>query len=268
MANMIKTFVMLLLLCVGQVNAEQPKLWVLTNLEPPFSQQNERGQFEGIIVDITNGILGEAGIDQQILAAPWERVFKEAASKANVMTVGVARIIEREDQFIWLTPMTSAIVGVFSLDAPKEPIGQLSELNLTDSIGVLDGDYRLTLLQQAGATNIVILNSWLEGTEKLLDGKISNLFLSTIGIQLMCKKLQRDCHHVKRILTYEQITAYVALSKGTDSITIARLTKAAASYKNSQAFKQTTQKWISQYEQQNGLQMHLDKGVINLWAKD
>ena len=90
-------FVMLLLCCAEQVNAESPDLWVLTHLEPPFSQQNERGKFEGVAIDITNGILHEAKIEQQILAAPWERVFKEADSKANVMIIGLARIPERAD---------------------------------------------------------------------------------------------------------------------------------------------------------------------------
>ncbi|WP_340679650.1 transporter substrate-binding domain-containing protein [Paraglaciecola sp.] len=257
---------MLLLLCAGQVNAEHPDLWVLTNLEPPFSQQNERGQFEGLVIDLANGILQEANIEQQILAAPWERILKEATSKANVMIFALARTPEREEQFHWITPLTSAIVGVFSMQTPDKSISQLSELDLTASIGVLDGDYRQKLLQQVGASNIVILNSWAQGAEMLLNGDIRNLFMSSIGIQVNCKTLLQDCSHIKRILTYQQITTYVALSAGTDTATISTLMQAAERYKRSAAFLQTTQEWLSNYKQKNGLDLHLDNGVINLWA--
>ena len=267
-ANISCWFCCLLLFCAWQVNAEHPDLWVLTNLEPPFSLQNERGQFEGIVVDISNGILQEAKIEQQILAAPWERILKEASSKANVMIFALARTPEREEQFHWITPLTSMVVGIFSLDAPNKLAKQLNELDLTQSIGVLDGDFRHSLLIQAGASNIVVLDNWTQGTQMLLDGDIRNLFMSSIGIQLTCQVLQRDCKHVKLILTYKQVTSYVALSKGTDVETITALTQAAKRYKKSPEYKQTVDKWISKYEQVDGLSMHLQNGVVNLWPKD
>ena len=267
LVNIVRCF-SLLLLCIGQVNAEQPKLWVLTNLEPPFSQQNDRGQFEGLVIDIANDILQEAEIQQQILAAPWERVLKEASSKANVMLFALARTPEREEQFHWLTPLTAMIVGVFSLAEPVKIAKQLGDLNLTESIAVLDGDFRQKLLQQAGASNIVVLKNWTQGTDMLLKGDVRNLFMSSIGMQLTCQRLQRDCSHVKPILIYQQVTSYIALSKGTDVTTIAALTLAANRYKQSQKFAQTVSKWISIYLERDGLFMHLDNGVINLWAAE
>ena len=254
-----------LILGSHHVWAESPDLWVLTSLEPPFSQHNERGQLEGVIIDVVKGVLQEANIDQQILTAPWERVFKEASSKSNVMLFALARTPEREAQFHWITPLTSVIVGVFSLQPAPTTLTQLNQLNLNKSIGVLDGDYRQQLLVEAGASNIVVLNNWTEGTDMLLNQDIENLFLSSIGIQLTCQQLQKDCKHIKRILSYQQITSYLALSKDTDSATIDKLSQAAQRYKQSDAFLHTVHQWISDYEREHGLLMHLQQGVINLW---
>ena len=245
--------------------AESPDLWVLTSLEPPFSQHNERGQLEGVIIEVVKGVLHEASIDQQILVAPWERVFKEANSKSNVMVFALARTPEREAQFHWITPLSSVIVGVFSLQPSQTTLTQLNQLNLNQSIGVLDGDYRQQLLVQAGASNIVVLNNWTQGTEMLLNRDIENLFLSSIGIQLTCQRLQKDCKQIKRILNYQQITGYLALSKETDNATINKISQAAQRYKQSEAFLHTAHQWISRYEQEHGLIMHLQHGVINLW---
>ena len=255
-------------ICGHNARAESPDLWVLTSLEPPFSLQNERGRLEGVLIDVVQGVLQEANIDQQILTAPWERVFKEASSKSNIMLFGLARTPEREAQFHWITPLTSVIVGVFSLQPAPSKITQINQLNLNQSIGVLDGDYRQNLLIQAGASNIVVLESWEQGTEMLLNREIENLFLSSIGIQFTCQRLQRDCQNIKRMLSYQQITSYVALSKGSDTATVDKLVQAAQRYKKSDAFSHTVQKWIKRYEQDEGLFIHLQQGVINLWPAE
>lgn len=248
--------------------AESSDLWVLTSLEPPFSHQNERGQLDGVIIDVVRGVLHEANIDQQILTAPWERVFKEASSKSNVMVFALSRTPEREALFHWITPLTSVIVGVFSLQPAQSALTQINQLSLNETFGVLDGDYRQNLLLQAGASNIVVLKNWTQGTEMLLNRDIDNLFLSSIGIQLTCQRLQRDCSHIKRILSYQQITSFVALSKQTDSATVDAVSQAAERYKKSDAFLHTAHKWIRRYEQDEGLFIHLQQGVINLWPAE
>ena len=51
------------------------QIWVLTHLEPPFSQYDERGKTSGYAVELVESIFNEAGMRQQILAAPWQRIF-------------------------------------------------------------------------------------------------------------------------------------------------------------------------------------------------
>lgn len=145
-------------------------------------------------------------------------------------------------------------------------ISALSELNSADSIGVLDGDFRQDLLLSSGATKVVTFSNWTQGMQKLLDGEIQNLFFSSIGVQIICQQLRRDCSHVKRLFTYKKLQTYMALSLGSDALTIDVLTKAAERFKQSTEFLQINRKWISKLEEEKGLFIHLENGVVNLWA--
>jgi polar amino acid transport system substrate-binding protein len=263
----IKPLLLWLFCSSASVFAEPADLWVLTNLEPPFSLQNERGKFEGITIEVVDGILKEANLEQQILAAPWERVFKEASSKPNILIFALVRTPEREKQFHWITPLSSVMVGVFSLDQQPSNVTELSQLDLSDSIGVLDGDFRQVVLVKAGAKNIVPLTNWTQGMQKLLNGEIKNIFFSSIGVQIVCQQLGVDCSQVKRLFAYKELQTYVALSLGSDAETINKLTQAAVRFKQSMAFMEINRKWISKLKKDNGLLVHLDKGVLNLWPE-
>ncbi|MDP5041600.1 MAG: transporter substrate-binding domain-containing protein [Paraglaciecola sp.] len=258
-------FVFVLLLQTKLVLAKQPPFWVITSIEPPFSQLDSRGHLTGLTIDTVKGILREAGIEQEILVAPWERVFKEAQSKSNVLLFSIARLPERENDFFWISPLTNNIVGIFSLNG--QFVSDIEQLERNEKYAVLDGDYRIDVLQQAGINNIVKLQNWGQGVTALVNGEVKNVFLSSIGIQYFCHQLNLDCSQVKQRFVYRQVTSYLALSKGSDMEMVTKLIEAAENYKRSAQYSQITQQWLTLYQQQNGLHAHLDKDIINLWAK-
>jgi hypothetical protein len=64
---------------LGKIDSNQifvDQIWVFTHLAPPFSQYDERGQPSGSAGELVQGILNEAGMRQQILAAPWHRILR------------------------------------------------------------------------------------------------------------------------------------------------------------------------------------------------
>jgi len=58
------------------------QIWVLTHLEPPFSEYDERGKPSGHIVELVQGILSEPGLHPQILVVPWQRILVESNMKS------------------------------------------------------------------------------------------------------------------------------------------------------------------------------------------
>ena len=131
---------------LAQVNTAEPDFWVLTSLEPPFSLRNERGQLEGYLIEVVQGILAEADIQQEILAAPWERLIQESKNKPNVLVFPLARTPEREEDFHWVLPLTSNVYGVLGNPSSDKPIATLSDVNNVTPIGVLESDFRHKVL--------------------------------------------------------------------------------------------------------------------------
>ena len=109
--------------------SNEPDFWVLTALEPPFSLRNERGQLEGYLIELVQGILAEADIQQEILAGPWERLIQEAQDKPNVLVFPLARTPEREKEFHWVLPLTSNVYGVLGVPVDDTPIRSFADVN-------------------------------------------------------------------------------------------------------------------------------------------
>jgi polar amino acid transport system substrate-binding protein len=248
--------------------AQHPDLWVLTNLEPPFSQKDERGQYQGYVIELVTGILKEAQIDQQILAAPWDRVLKEAEAKPNVLVFALARTAERENNFAWITPISANQIGVFALSAPTSPLSNLQDLNLSQAIGVLNGDFRQNILQQVNAKKIVALPTWQQGLDSLLAKDIDALFFSSMGMQYLCQSMQRDCSDIVPVLAVEERVSYLALSAGSDENLVETLRAASARYIASEDYKTMREHWVSKYRQEFGFALHVRKGVLNLWKNE
>ncbi|MFT4939508.1 MAG: polar amino acid transport system substrate-binding protein [Paraglaciecola sp.] len=135
---------------------ESENFWVLTSLNPPFSQTDERGKLNGYAIDLVDNILREVGIKQPILAAPWERVHKEGKDKSNVLVFAVGRTLERENDYHWISPMTANIHGNYSLKSNFAKINSLQDLSAYGAIGVLNGDFRQQLLSGINNNNVQV----------------------------------------------------------------------------------------------------------------
>lgn len=257
---------------IAQVNSEEavvgPDFWVLTELEPPFSQQSDRGQLEGYLIELIQGILDQAGIHQQILAAPWERVIKEAHAKPNVLLFPLARTPERETEYHWLTPLTANVYGILSKEKLKVNPSGLNDLQAVLPIGVLEGDFRQHLLESSGVEDIQLFQDYTSAVRQLINGEIKSLFFSDSGLRLYCHELQQDCSAIKMVYRHSTLLSYLALSKNTQPKQIDALTVAALRYKQSAEFKQLTSRWVAHYQHESFFDLFSEDGVLNMWIPE
>ena len=237
-------------------HSDTADFWVLTALEPPFSQRNERGQLEGYLIELVSGILAEANIDQPILAAPWERVISEAQQKANVVIFPLARTPEREDQFHWVLPLTANVYGVLGKTSPSHPISNIADLITVSPIGVLLAE---------NVQNVASYKDYDSAVSDLVSGQLSSLFFSDAGLRYFCFKQQADCSDMKILYQYDTLTSYIALSKSTDIGHIKIMNDAAERFFKSQNFMQIQQSWLEKLSAQGPLKLHIKNGVLNLW---
>ncbi|MDC0603258.1 transporter substrate-binding domain-containing protein [Aliiglaciecola sp.] len=207
-------------------------VWVLTNPEAPFVVADDKRQLSGYLVDVVNGILAKADIKQGILAAPWERVEKEARTKSNVV--------------------------VFALDGEKDQFKSLKELESLGSIAVLDKDVRHRILLAAGYPAIHTFPSWQEAIDAVNIGKSDAIFFSDPGIKHFCFVEGKDCNRLGRVFMYRKIFSYLTLSKvGTDESLVNKIKQAASSFKASEQYQQIMHFWVEKYKNQP-IPMHIE----------
>lgn len=240
----------------------QPKPWVITNEEPLFSERNKRGELSGYAVDLVQSILVEAGIKTDILSAPWQRILIESAMKQDVLVFSLARTVEREDLFHWITPITQNAYSVFSKRGSNTDISSLNELPASSRIAVLKGDFRQEIIKKAGYW-AVPKNSWKSAVLALESGRADYLFFSDGGMDIVCDDLGDKCNSITKLFTYQKATTYLAVSKkGTTPELVEKLIEASIAFKQSSQYKHLTERWLADYATRTSLSLTEDEGVI------
>lgn len=241
-------------------------LWVITHLEPPFSYRDERGRLAGYAVELTQNVLVEAGLQTEILVAPWERIIGESRSKSDVLVFSLARTAEREDDFHWVTPITQNAYSIFG-HTPSIDSKVLADLPKHSKIAVLNGDFRQSIVEKAGFTSVPG-NDWSEVLRRFIQGEADFLFFSDGGVELVCKTSGLDCSQVYKNIEYQLATTYLALSKkGTSPKLVEQLENAAIQFKQSDDYRSMVEHWLHQFSLQTAPSMHESDGIIKLWAK-
>lgn len=246
-----------------QLNAKSDDLWIIADLVPGFSELNERGEVVGYAAELVKEILFAAGINKKILAAPWERIMREASAKSNVLAFAVARTPEREDLFHWITPITRNMHGLYGLN--DKTFTALSDLPLQSRIAVLRKDYRGQVAREAGLQTLAF-DSWPAALAAVLSGEADYLFASDGALELGCSSLKVSCDNIRLSMNYKIITTYLVLSKqGTDPALVELLKNAAVRVKQSEQYQHWSQAWSEDAQKRYNLTQHIENGVVNLW---
>ena len=254
-------------IALGKIEKDESnvsKLWVITNLEPLFSERNDRGKLSGYSIELVRNILERAALPTDILTAPWQRILVESSMKPDVLVFSLARTPEREQDFHWITPITQNAYSVFVRGDHEGKAEKLSDLPKGSRIAVLKGDFRQDLVKDAGHVDVAEEN-WPAVVMQLINGEADYLFLSDGGINMICDNLQGGCKGVKKLFTYQKATTYLAMSKkGTNKRLVAKLMVAAESFKQSKDFDLLVTDWLEKFESKTTLNMYEQDGIIVL----
>ena len=255
----------------GKIDSSQSfanKIWVLTHLEPPFSQSNERGKLTGYAVELVQGILTEAGMRQQILSAPWQRILVESKMKSDVLVFSLARTQQREDNFHWISPITQNAYSVFGRKSSQQntSINTFEQLPPQSRIAVLAGDFREQVTIDAG--HIAVTSpTWQVALQQFLTGEADYLFFSNGGIDIICQTVRELCTDITRVFQFQLATTYLAISKqGTSQQLVETLSASAVDFKRTTQYKAMAKRWLMEFKQRNMPNMHEQDGIIKLWA--
>lgn len=256
----------------GKIDRSQSvanQIWVLTHLEPPFSEYDERGKPSGYTVELVQGILSEAGLHQQILVAPWQRILVESNMKSDVLVFALARTQSREENFHWISPITQNAYSVFGHKADQQNTGidAMEQLPPHSLIAVLAGDFREQVIVDAGHIPVAT-PTWQVALQKFLNGEAKYLFFSDGGIDIICLTITEPCTDITRVFQFQLATTYLAISKhGTSQQLVEKLKSAAAAFKHTTQYEAMVKDWLIKFKQRNMANIHEQDGIIKLWAQ-
>lgn len=243
-------------------------LWVITNLEPLFSVRDERGNLTGYAVELVRSILLEAGLQNEILSAPWQRILVESEMKPEVLVFSLARTAEREEKFHWITPITQNAYSLFTHQSNQSIATDLDSLPSDAKVAVLKGDFREDIVKKRGLS-AVSGEDWKATVKLFVEGHADYLFFSDGGMEIMCDFFEEQCGTVQKAFTYRLASTYLAISKqGTSQTLVDKLSQASMAFKQTPRYQKLVVDWLSTYEQQSSLGMHEHEGVIRLWRKE
>lgn len=245
--------------------ASQPKVvTIYTNPQVFFSTQDDNGESQGYSIELAQGVVTKAGLLNKVEALPWARLMKLAEVTSASIVVGLVRTPEREANFHWITPVSRNPVAVYTLQTNLKPLNTMDDVAQLESVAVLRDDYRQTLLDELSANNSVAYNTWPQAVKSLLMGRVEGLFLSDMGLALICLNEAMDCSSIEKRYTHQIAVSYIAMAKRPENDLLGReLREAARVYKESEEFRLMAKRYLQQDNPFANL-MTFEDGVVSV----
>jgi len=130
------------------LSAQAAGVVAYTEESPPYHYM-ENGKVAGVAADLLRAACERAKVNCSIELLPWARAMALTRLKPNSLVFSVVRTPEREDNFIWLSPIATEPVWLYGRpDSP--PVQSLADLRHV-RVGVINGSSGAAFLRAAGA---------------------------------------------------------------------------------------------------------------------
>jgi polar amino acid transport system substrate-binding protein len=153
------------------------KLFLTTEVYPPYNLQASDGSVAGVYIDQLKIVLEDTGTDYEVAVMPWARAIALATTQPMHCVFATARTPEREKLFKWVSPIHSdrnILVTRHNAD--------INVSNLADArkyrVGTQRGDYTEALLGTLGFPEVDVGADFQITLHKLKAGRIDLMPMS------------------------------------------------------------------------------------------
>jgi polar amino acid transport system substrate-binding protein len=130
-------------------HANKPVITIYTEQFPPYNFSN-KGQLQGINLDITRALCERVNVDCQFELLPWSRAYYLAQKNKASGLISTARSPEREKLFQWVGPLLSSRTFFYRL-ASNNHINPTGLSQMSDfTLGLSRGDVYEQLVYDIG----------------------------------------------------------------------------------------------------------------------
>lgn len=221
-------------------------LTVVTEEFPPFNYTRD-GKLAGYAVEIVQALLAQAGVDYSMASYPWERAYRMAQLKPNVLIFSIVRTPRREALFQWIAPVARRKVYLYKL-AKRHDV-QLQSLNdlRRYRVAVNRSDVAQTQLQALGlelGRQIDLSSQDVTNIRKLAIGRADFIVATEFSIVALCAGAGVPFELLERTLMLPgDSDYYIAASLGTPPATVERLRAAFRKLQHAPALRRIDEKY-------------------------
>lgn len=165
-------FAALLVSAVLAADPEPKQLMLFTEQNPPYNYRiEETGEIEGRITMIVQELMRRADIGYTIELMPWNRAFQRTLITPNSCLFAMDRTPERENQFLWVSPMLESGWSFFR--RPDSDIRLTSFRDLAPYRVAATADYASArALVAAGHKDILMATTNIHALRLLYHGRV------------------------------------------------------------------------------------------------
>ena len=184
---------------------------VVTEIFPPYQQQNADAALHGWSVDIVRQIMNAAQLPYSIDVMPWARAYKTASNQPDTLIFSLLRTEEREGKFAWIAPLCPMRISFYT-GANRTDV-QASDIQsaLKYVVGVENGQANYRFLREQGfreSRNLVVVGHNHQLQQMLELSRIDLMLVSDIYVA----QLPDHGANLRRVFTAHALEKYLFLA--------------------------------------------------------
>jgi polar amino acid transport system substrate-binding protein len=205
--------------CAAPPAQSEPRLYLTTELAPPYSVR-EGERVIGIGADTVREIMGRANIEHTIELLPWKRAYTAALERNDACVFSTTRTPEREPLFKWIGPIGEADWVLMGRADRKLHLNSLEDAR-NYRIGTYNGDARDQYLRARGFKVDPAPNDLLN-LRKLMADRI-DLWAASIRRGGMTLASMGYADKVVPVFVFNRIRVYLACNRAIPDAMSARM---------------------------------------------
>ncbi|NDI85348.1 substrate-binding periplasmic protein [Undibacterium crateris] len=217
---------LLITLLGASCHAHSAELTIVTEHLPPLSYE-EHGVVTGYSTEIVNAILRNANLQAPIQVLPWARAYQLAQTQANTLIFSMTRTKEREQEFVWIGPVSPRQIHLYKLKSRKDiQIRAPADMRA----------YKIGLVREMASSKELIRNVAIEdkhidyaptvdsNMKKFLLGRVDLIVSQDWSAAYLMKTLGRHPDELESVLLLDnKHQYYLAMQKDTDPALLQRI---------------------------------------------
>jgi len=221
-------------------------LTLLTEDWPPVSFANDKGQPDGMAVEVVKLLQERVKDNSPIQIQPWARAYNSLLNEKDVMLFTVGRNAERERLMTLLGPILVSSTDVFALRQHAAEIRKLSPAAMQK---LPTAAYRGSIFESTAHSrgfNVFPTTDPAHSARMLVAGRVKLWVEGNVVVGNVLREQGLPLATVERVATLDRLSLYLAFSPNVPRDTILRWEKALNDIKQDGSFAAIHQHWFPQ----------------------